>query len=40
MMSHIPGASGCMNWEYLESSLLPLKFDFFFFKLIRNPTKF
>lgn len=29
-MSHIPGASGCMNWEYLESSLLPLKFDFFF----------
>lgn len=30
MMSHILSASGCMNWEYQESSLLPLKLDFFF----------
>lgn len=37
-MSHIPGASGCMNWEYLVSSLLPLKF-FGFFLINQKPYK-
>lgn len=47
MMNHIPGASGCMNWEYLESSVLPRKFDVYFFltdqklhKILVNETAF